>query len=796
MGKKSAYDTLGNLTTVNQGGQTRTFAYTSLSRLSSAVNPESGTISYVFDKNGNLIQRTDARSIQTDYTYDALNRVSARNYSDSTPAVTYTYDNATNARGKLTRVTTGNPSLPFAVTDYQAFDVLGRVTQSEQTTDGTTYNPMTYLYDLAGNLLEEKYPSGRVVRSVLDENGDLSILQSKKNSTSGYWDYADGFTYNATGAVTSIRLGNGHWESTQFNSRLQPTRVALGLTSGATDLLKLDYTYGHWEGQTLNTQKNNGNIAQQELTVPTVGSSQGFYAMQLYSYDSLNRLGQATELINAGVSWQQTFSYDRYGNRNFNEDGTTTLTKSCGSLQNLTVCPEDRKVENPSISASTNRIVQDQDGDSVSDYTFDNAGNTTKTVNGSTFIYDAENKQIEVRNSSNVTTGQYWYDGDGKRVKKHVPATGEVTIFIYDAGGKLVAEYSTNPNPTPQVSYLTNDHLGSPRINTNESGAVISRHDYHPFGDEITGGSRSADLGYVEDDNRKQFTGYERDDETGLDFAQARMYTSVLGRFSTPDEFKNDSDVKDPQSWNKYAYSRNSPLVFVDPDGEKAKVTIVTDENTKTGSITVEASFGVYIAKGEYTKAEVEEQIKKIKAQFAANFNPSNGFIKDGINYSVTTNITVKVLGSESEAEEAGRNGKVDNIVGLVKANFIDGKDTIGVGYSLKGEVFDRMLISSNNAPYNNTYAHEGGHLFGGDGHTPRGSPGTMRPGAPSGGFLSAEDFDHIFATPIKAHFLGTATSTQVPGFPNRKGVRSTVQTVRALSFTNDPYKPLLKNAK
>lgn len=35
------------------------------------------------------------------------------------------------------------------------------------------------------------------------------------------------FTYNAAGAVTSLKLGNGKFESTQFNSRLQPTRIAL-----------------------------------------------------------------------------------------------------------------------------------------------------------------------------------------------------------------------------------------------------------------------------------------------------------------------------------------------------------------------------------------------------------------------------------------------------------------------------------------------------------------------------------------------------------------------------------------
>lgn len=75
---------------------------------------------------------------------------------------------------------------------------------------------------------------------------------------------------------------------------------------------------------------------------------------------------------------------------------------------------------------------------------------------------------------------------NGKRVKKIVPATGETTLFVYDAGGTLIAEYSTVLAEIPQVAYTTTDNLGSPRISTSADGAVIARHDYHPFGEEIT----------------------------------------------------------------------------------------------------------------------------------------------------------------------------------------------------------------------------------------------------------------------------------------------------------------------
>jgi len=291
------YDTLNNLTTVSQGVQTRTFSYSSLSRLLSAANPESGTIGYEYDPNGNLTEKTDARSIVTTYTYDELNRVTARDYSDTTPDVDYTYGTSAPKVGKLVKVESS-----VSTTEYTGFDILGRVTAHKQTTDGQSYTT-GYVYNLSGALIEQTYPSGRVVKNVLDNNGDLSLVQSKKNSAYGFFTYANSFTYNPAGALTSMQLGNGRWESTQFNSRLQPTQIALGVTQGATNLLDLDYSYG--------TTANNGNLLSQTITVPTVGTNTGFSAVQTYNYDSLNRLKDATEMLtphggSATQSWKQT----------------------------------------------------------------------------------------------------------------------------------------------------------------------------------------------------------------------------------------------------------------------------------------------------------------------------------------------------------------------------------------------------------------------------------------------------------------------------------------------------------
>ncbi len=176
----------------------------------------------------------------------------------------------------------------------------------------------------------------------------------------------------------------------------------------------------------------------------------------------------------------------------------------------------------------------------------------------------------------------------------------ETVIFVYDAGGKLVAEYSTNVSQTPQVQYLTNDHLGTPRINTNENGAVVSRTDYMPYGEEIIGlGGRSTTDKYVTDDVRQGFTGYLNDEETGLDYAQARMYKKELGRFTGADPLLASGRTSLPGSWNRYAYCWNNPLKLVDPTG---KDVLMLDEKARSR---------VLSTLPESIRKQVEKQIKK-----------------------------------------------------------------------------------------------------------------------------------------------------------------------------------------
>ncbi|MGA2436476.1 MAG: RHS repeat-associated core domain-containing protein, partial [Bryobacteraceae bacterium] len=124
--------------------------------------------------------------------------------------------------------------------------------------------------------------------------------------------------------------------------------------------------------------------------------------------------------------------------------------------------------------------------------------------------------------------------------------------------------------------YFTEDHLGSTRLLTDQNGNVAKRFDYLPFGEEIFAGvgGRTATEGYLSapDPLNPKFTGKIHDNETGLDFMEARYFSSAQGRFTIPDWSAKEEPVpyaklENPQSLNLYSYVLNNPISAFDPDG-------------------------------------------------------------------------------------------------------------------------------------------------------------------------------------------------------------------------------------
>jgi YD repeat-containing protein len=336
------YDLLNNLTLVTQSGsRQRSFVYDSLSRLTKATNPESGAICYApysggscqnqnqtgYDANGNLLTRTDARNITTTYSYDALNRISSKSFSDGTPVVWYLYDgypglNQVNLIGRLAFSGTNNGGVWLAQT-LPSYDAMGRVAFEYLCTTcsrGWGFEP-AYSYDYLGDMTS--YTNGAygigtaqgvTFTQAFDTTGRLTKLTSTYSdsqhpatlttvdSSTGYWP---------NGAMRKMTLGIGLTETTAYNNRLQPCLITVnssGLvhTRCTDDVLpgnQLRFTYFYNE-----STADNGTVAQWAAV-----GAQAFD--RYYIYDSLNRLSTLSDIASnqscKGLSW----TYDPWGNR-------------------------------------------------------------------------------------------------------------------------------------------------------------------------------------------------------------------------------------------------------------------------------------------------------------------------------------------------------------------------------------------------------------------------------------------------------------------------------------------------
>jgi RHS repeat-associated protein len=402
---------------------------------------------------------------------------------------------------------------------------------------------------------------------------------------------------------------------------------------------------------TYSTDHNNGNILGQTLkTVP------GTTVHERYSYDGANRLTVAGEYTatppvtpactDSGLRWCQGFAYDGPGNRR--------QTAAIGMTQSL--------LSPSSIDAETNRIPTDA-GDWAYDIT--GHGNVTKDPSNRTYAYDSENRLVAVCTSdpggcaNSVGPGRtlYEYDADGRRVRK-TDANGSATVYVYDAMGQLAAEYGGTQ--VAGRSYLTADQLGSTRVISGANQTITACMDYTPFGETVMPVSndfRNSGCYVANAGVKQEFTGKERDGESGLDYFGARYFSGGQGRFTSPDALIMKKDwLRDPQRWNHYAYVRNNPLRYIDPNGEDLEIYIyygrdLTEEQKKYLQANikhVQAAIAGKFKKAGVEKVEFRDGRKLTDKQVAAirANNPAGVATLNFVNQSFADNFLGNAKGA------------------------------------------------------------------------------------------------------------------------------------------------------
>ena len=564
--------------------QTRTFVYSNAGLLTSATNPENGTVSYYYNADNTLQYKHDAKGQDTVYTYDSqkrltmtqqypygqgnstlgcsyvvyywdgnlptfggsfspgpsLNRVSGVAYGTLPTSDTYCVPNV----NPLPNLTNFAPAPEYV--ELFAFDVAGSVATKAFTTQnanslGSSVS-VSYTRDSWGHILTTSYPTGPAGQTgiftytydsmgrpnSLTDNGQVSPYENVV-------DWVQNAQYDYAGRLATLPFSTNLTSANLTETRSWNVNGQLASLGWGGTTIQYLYSATH----------NNGQITQ---TVDLISGE-----TVTYQYDALKRVTSAGSVPTSGSptpAWTQTFQYDGFGNLTAKVlNGTTTPI---------------------AVNAPTNHLANAQ---------YDANGNMVSGA-GATLGHDVSNR-LAWANAVSGEQETYEYAPDNKRVHRHTSAeTDEYTL--YGVMGEKLAVYSLQTGTNNGVPFATftplrisvwfgkkliweNGPVLSDRTGNNRAvplgGTYYSLSQYYPYGDESP----------VTANDRTKFATYTRDSYTGFDYADQRYYASTYGRFNTPDPYmasaKGANDPTTPGSWNRYAYVQGDPVNANDPRG-------------------------------------------------------------------------------------------------------------------------------------------------------------------------------------------------------------------------------------
>ena len=217
-------------------------------------------------------------------------------------------------------------------------------------------------------------------------------------------------------------------------------------------------------------------------------------------------------------------------------------------------------------------------------YGFDH-GNRLRWVMGKeSYRYDAYGRRSEtLKDDGSAHVFQYGQSGQYLFSSKVSPASGQTTHeYVYLAGSLIATiDHDWPSNAITATRYQHTDALGSPVATTDTNGALVERTQYEPYGSAI---NKTVDgIGY---------TGHVMDAATGLTYMQQRYYDPGIGRFLSVDPVTADGNTGG--NFNRYKYAANSPYTFTDPDGRQEAADRFGDQfakDVKAGNLDVYKPF-------------------------------------------------------------------------------------------------------------------------------------------------------------------------------------------------------------
>lgn len=499
---------------VAPGGVQTRFYYDRYGRRTAIKDPSAGIRRTEYDIFGNISKEIDADGREILNEYDRYGRVTRQVTPDM--VTVYTYDDTENLL--LSAVSDNGTATRYMYDEYARLK-----TYREEAPEGK-WLQKTYTYTVDGLLLSITYTSGEGILStelMTYRNGYLSEVRLS-DGTLIYCHNEE----NAMGQLTRLSVGNMQ-RNYEFNNYGLPVSRKITRADNS-EVFNHSYLFN----------VSNNNLEKHTDKVHNL--------TEVFTYDALNRL---STYGNASAT------YDNNGNILSKSDAGTLAYTNPNRPYSVTGL-------NPVI------VRQDLEGLNITYTAAERPSVITKGTIHAMLSYNANHDRVrmQVSDGANVTLTRYYLNGN---YELDVVDSTEPTERLYLGGNYYDAPaVLVKQNGQSSVYYIHRDYLGSVLQIVDTKGKIVEENSFDAWGcrrNPVT------QVVYATDTAPKLmlgrgFTGHEHLAMFGLINMNARLYDPVLGRFLSPDPYVQVLGFT--QAFNRFSYCMNSPLCYVDENGE------------------------------------------------------------------------------------------------------------------------------------------------------------------------------------------------------------------------------------
>ena len=665
-------DALGNIIQVKDPGGTINYAYYANGVIKSANysdyavttkidewgrkkelnDPSAGNYTYQYNILGKTTKETTPKGY-TEYAYDAIGKVTRKKISGDQTDLTldYVYDDETKLLTNINGVDAINNSNYTYTYTYDQYKRLQSISENI----GVAQFSKHWTYDEFGRQQTEEIGSqiiGGMSSTVQTDYvyGNSGVLREVRDGNKTLWKLKKS---NNRGQPTLISLGNGHKKHLTYDEFGYIQHILHDNPNGKT-VLDLSYIRNRALGL-LNNRKRQG-------------INNEFYKRDFsedFSYDIFSRL---TSINTISTKIKNSDSINNILNKR--------LSKLKG-LKNISQGFDIRydSINKTQIYKSDGRITENSN---LGKYNYDSASKyrlATIDLNkqGLTYYrnhskqditYNAFKKPVEIYEKGHGRVSfQYgplmgrshaYYGGEQenkleRRYRKYYSSIAPIEIIQDTKTGrdKIVTYLYGGPYDAPVVHikqtgndgefyYLHRDYLGSILAITNSFGDLVEQRQFDAWGvvDYFSKGLQASEFNHENSLLARGYTGHEHFFGVSLIHMNGRMYDQNIGRFLSPDDY-----IQEPfntQSYNRYSYALNNPLMYVDLDGRSPWDVIfnsIDEDGNKTelGRIVTDKFDQEININQNLIPFYIPKNYKPVNVNLYANETPSNVLENKGI---------------------------------------------------------------------------------------------------------------------------------------------------------------------